>query len=253
MNFLKDLFGLAKGKKGDFEGSIADHTKAIELKPDLAAAYNRGNAKRAKVDLDGAIADYNKAIQLQPDYENDYDSIKALIASGADVNARSKVGRTALMWAADKGDADSIEALIASGAHVNAKDENGKTALMEMARTFDDHDSRTSHVIVEALIAAGSDVNARDNSGATALEIATSVNGFRGGDHSFECILARCFASILSGRSPFASGCAKAFLASPLFKPALTRRLSAGSCSHSSMNRDRSTRPYSRKARARPF
>ena len=360
MNFLKDLFGLAKKKKGDFEGSIADHTKAIELKPDLAAAYNnRGNAKRAKGDLNGAIADYNKAIQLQPDYEDDYDSIKALIASGADVNARSKVGRTSLMWAADKGDADSIEALIASGAdvnakdengktalmkavksgkadcvealiaagaevnarskagrnagwkegrtalmeaasnsaysvkaliaagadvnakdnggetalmaavtsgkahcvealiaagaHVNAKDENGTTALMEIARTFDDHDSRTSHVIVEALIAAGADVNARDNGGATALEIATSVNGFRGGDHSFECILARCFASILSGRSPFASGCAKAFLASPLFKPALTHRLSAGSCSHSSMNRVRSMRPNSRKARARPF
>jgi len=257
MNFLKDLFGLAKKKKGDFEGSIADHTKAIQLQPDDARAYsNRGLAKKAQGDLDGAIADYTKAIQLQPDYPDAYDSIKALIASGADVNARSKVGRTALMWAADKGDADSIKALIASGADVNAKDENGTTALMEIARTFDDHDSRTSHdngLIVEALIGAGADVNARDNGGATALEIAASVNGFRGGDHSFECILARCFASILSSRSPFASGCAKAFLASPLFKPALTRRLSAGSCSHSSMNRVRSMRSNSRKARARPF
>ena len=63
MNFLKDLFGLAKEKKGDFEGSIADHTKAIELKPDLAAAYNnRGNAKRAKGDLNGAIAGRRTAV-----------------------------------------------------------------------------------------------------------------------------------------------------------------------------------------------
>jgi len=176
-------------------------------------------------------------------------SVKALIAAGADVNAKDNGGATALMAAVTSGKAHCVEALIAAGAHVNAKDENGTTALMEIARTFDDHDSRTSHVIVEALIAAGADVNARDSGGATALEIADSVNGFRGGDHSFECILARCFASILSSRSPFASGCAKA----PLSKPALTRRLSAGSCSHSSMNRVRSMRPNSRKVRARPF
>ena len=55
-------------RKGDLDGAIADYTKAIELKPDDAGAYNnRGNAKQTKGDLDGAIADYTKAIELKPD------------------------------------------------------------------------------------------------------------------------------------------------------------------------------------------
>jgi tetratricopeptide (TPR) repeat protein len=55
--------GLAKQRKGDLDGAIADYTKAIELKPDLAVAYvNRGNAKQAKSDLDGAIADFTGSV-----------------------------------------------------------------------------------------------------------------------------------------------------------------------------------------------
>jgi len=61
------------------DGAIADLTKAIELKPDFADAYNnRGIAKHAKGEgwptgdsrrtklLDGAIADLTKAIKLKP-------------------------------------------------------------------------------------------------------------------------------------------------------------------------------------------
>ena len=60
--------GIAKRKKGDLDGAIADFTKAIELKPNYAEAYaNRGNAKQAKGDLDGAIADSTNAIELKPD------------------------------------------------------------------------------------------------------------------------------------------------------------------------------------------
>jgi tetratricopeptide (TPR) repeat protein len=60
--------GNVKQAKGDLDGAIADFSKAIELKPDLAAAYNnRGYVKKAKGDLDGSIADYTKAIELKPD------------------------------------------------------------------------------------------------------------------------------------------------------------------------------------------
>ena len=59
--------GSAYAKKGDFEAAIADHTKAIELDPNLHIAYsNRGVAYAEKGDLDNAIADYSKAIALDP-------------------------------------------------------------------------------------------------------------------------------------------------------------------------------------------
>jgi tetratricopeptide (TPR) repeat protein len=57
--------GIAENAKGDLDGAIADYSKAIALKPDDADAYsNRGVAKRAKGDLDGANADYSKASEL---------------------------------------------------------------------------------------------------------------------------------------------------------------------------------------------
>src|ERR1017187_4010260 len=60
--------GVAKQAKGDLDGAIADFTKAIELRPDLAISFEyRGKAKQAKGDLDGAIADFTKAIELKPD------------------------------------------------------------------------------------------------------------------------------------------------------------------------------------------
>jgi tetratricopeptide repeat protein len=37
--FVYNNRGVAKGLKGDFDGAIADLTKAIELKPDFAFAY----------------------------------------------------------------------------------------------------------------------------------------------------------------------------------------------------------------------
>jgi lipoprotein NlpI len=61
--------GIAKGKKRDFDGAIADFTKAIELNPQDAKAYrNRGFLKADRGDLDGAMMDYNKAIELNPQF-----------------------------------------------------------------------------------------------------------------------------------------------------------------------------------------
>jgi len=59
--------GALKRVKGDLKGAIADIAKAIALKPDFAGAYNnRGLAKRIDGDLDGAIADFTRAIALDP-------------------------------------------------------------------------------------------------------------------------------------------------------------------------------------------
>lgn len=66
-----DYIASAKTKyaKGDFNGAIAILTKAIELNPNNAEAYNdRGFAKNTKGDFDDAIADYDKAIKLHSNY-----------------------------------------------------------------------------------------------------------------------------------------------------------------------------------------
>jgi len=65
--------GYAKFNKGDWDGAIADYTKAIESNPnDTDAIMGRGAAKRAKGDLDGAIADYSTVIESKPDNADAY-------------------------------------------------------------------------------------------------------------------------------------------------------------------------------------
>mgnify|MGYP001422678778 CR=1 FL=1 len=65
--------GAAKKKLEDYDGAIADYSKAIELNPNyLNAYYNRGNSKFNLKDYDGAIADFTKAIELNPNFADAY-------------------------------------------------------------------------------------------------------------------------------------------------------------------------------------
>ncbi|MGK7894284.1 MAG: tetratricopeptide repeat protein, partial [Xenococcus sp. (in: cyanobacteria)] len=60
--------GKDKYNHKNYQGAIADYTKAIEINPQYSDAYkNRGNARRKLGDHQGAIADYDQAIELNPE------------------------------------------------------------------------------------------------------------------------------------------------------------------------------------------
>ena len=59
--------GNAKSKLGDYQSAMADYSKALEINPRNAYAYyNRGNAKNNLKDYQGAIADYSKTLEINP-------------------------------------------------------------------------------------------------------------------------------------------------------------------------------------------
>ena len=63
--------GIAKAKRGDWQGAIADFTKTIQMYPRYGIAYyNRGVAREELSDFRGAIADYTKVIEMYPRYAN---------------------------------------------------------------------------------------------------------------------------------------------------------------------------------------
>jgi tetratricopeptide (TPR) repeat protein len=63
--------GHLKLRNGDYDGAIADFTRALELDPDMSGPYLlRGNAKKLKRDYAGAIADYTRAIELELEYKD---------------------------------------------------------------------------------------------------------------------------------------------------------------------------------------
>jgi len=65
--------GEAHYELGEHQGAIADLSRAIKLRPDLAEAYaNRGNVYYDKGEYDPAITDYGRAIRLKPDYSLPY-------------------------------------------------------------------------------------------------------------------------------------------------------------------------------------
>ncbi len=68
--------------KNDPQGIIADYTRAIDLNPLNAAAYNnRGNAYFSKGDIDNAMADYQEAVRLDARYATLYHT-RGIVDSG---------------------------------------------------------------------------------------------------------------------------------------------------------------------------
>ena len=67
--------GVARMRKGDFEGAIQDFGRAIRIRPNLAEPYlNRCAARRAIGDQAGALADANKAISLNNEMYQAYNN-----------------------------------------------------------------------------------------------------------------------------------------------------------------------------------
>ncbi len=65
--------GIEYANKRDYDLAIADYSKAINLNPAYASAYNnRGNVYKNKLQYDRAIADYNKALKLIPKSASPY-------------------------------------------------------------------------------------------------------------------------------------------------------------------------------------
>jgi len=55
--------GIISARKGDYEQALADHNKALELKPGLSQAHiNRGNAYYHLGQFEAAIQDYQMAL-----------------------------------------------------------------------------------------------------------------------------------------------------------------------------------------------
>jgi tetratricopeptide (TPR) repeat protein len=65
--------GLARADKGNYDRSIADYNSALEINPRYALAYyNRGGVWVDKGDYDSAIADFNKALEINPRFAEAY-------------------------------------------------------------------------------------------------------------------------------------------------------------------------------------
>lgn len=63
--------GNLKLRNDNYDGAIADFTRALELDPGTSVLYLlRGNAKKRKRDYAGAIADYTRAIEFDPEYKD---------------------------------------------------------------------------------------------------------------------------------------------------------------------------------------
>jgi tetratricopeptide (TPR) repeat protein len=126
--------GTAKYNLKDYDGAIADYTKAIEIDANHAYAYNnRGVAKKNLKDYDGAIADYTKAIEIDVNYKEAYYALGI-----AKKNLKDYDGAIADYTKAIEIDVNYKEAYYARGiAKKNLKDYDGAIADYTKAIAID--------------------------------------------------------------------------------------------------------------------
>mgnify|MGYP001546078323 CR=1 FL=1 len=120
--------GALRRAKGDVAGATADYDRALAANPNhILALNNRGNLRRDRGGLDGAMADLNRAIAIKPDYAN------ALANRGVTAAARGDF-KAAL--------ADYDRAIDANPDHRAAYINRGntRTALGDFGGAIDDFD-----------------------------------------------------------------------------------------------------------------
>ena len=90
-----DERGVARQKKGDFDGALADYNHAIKLNPRFADAwFNRATYWKAKGDFKQAEADFTRVIELNPNMANAYAQRGlARLLNGRDVEAEQDFAR----------------------------------------------------------------------------------------------------------------------------------------------------------------
>lgn len=124
--------GLAKSKQGNFDGAIADYSQAIKMKPTFTDAYfNRGAAEFLQGNFDAAIADFTKTISLKPDHQSAYFHRGLARDCQTNFQGASEDLAKALDLKASSDDAASytlLHAALLSRRMGNAKDERLKAA-----------------------------------------------------------------------------------------------------------------------------
>ena len=72
-SYIDFYIGLSHQSRDDYDLAIADYTRAIQLNPSFAEAYNnRGTVYSQKGDYRHAIVDISKAIELNPNFADAY-------------------------------------------------------------------------------------------------------------------------------------------------------------------------------------
>jgi len=84
---------LALEHEGKLEEALASYQRALRLQPDnLAARTNLGNVRKARGELDEAIACYRQVLRLQPDFA------EVLVNLGNALAAQDKLEEAAVFW-----------------------------------------------------------------------------------------------------------------------------------------------------------
>ena len=117
--------GLRGLTRGDYDGAIADYTRALELKPDYAEALNnRGYAWVKKGNLGQALKDFSRAIEINPLFPDAYTSKAWILATSAQDEFRDGIEavRLATIAVDIAANADSLNTLAAAFAETGQFD-----------------------------------------------------------------------------------------------------------------------------------